>query len=194
VVALVIGHDPKESGAQGEFTATDGTRVKVSEYPYNVVVSGKVRQRLSAEKGIHIHDVRRHLCGGYHGMVRHVNGIDPAFAVELHFNAADDPKANGTETLFWHASERSRELATIFQAAVITRWQLRDRGLKPINLGERGAPFLRGTRCPAIICEPFFGSNAKEMQHAMDRVDQLAAAYADAIVTAAEHFRTGRKA
>ena len=37
--------------------------------------------------------------------------------------------------------------------------ELTSRGIKPRKSGTRGSGFLRGTHCPAVICEPFFGTN-----------------------------------
>lgn len=193
-MALVVGHEPKAQGAAGRVTGTDGKEMTVSEYPYNVLVSAKVRALLAGERGLVVHDVRRHICGGYSGMIGFVNGLKVDFALELHFNAAENPQANGCEMLFWHTSERSRAFAGVMQAAVRGRWLLADRGIKPIITGGRGAPFLSRTKMPAVIAEPFFGSNRKEMQDAMDRVDTLAAGYADGLRTIAEMIRHGRKA
>lgn len=80
-------------------------------------------------------------------------------AIELHFNSADE-KAQGHEWLHWITSKRGNGLAWHFRKAFRDTFpEIVDRGLKPKHEGDRGAEFLRLTRCPAIICEPFFGSN-----------------------------------
>jgi N-acetylmuramoyl-L-alanine amidase len=192
-IALVIGHDPKEHGAVGTCRASDGKEIKVSEYAYNVVVGSKVRALLAADQDLRVHDVRRHLRGGYMGMVKFVNGLKVDFALELHFNAAENPQAHGCEMLFWHRSEKSRAFAGVLQEAVTGAMQAHDRGIKPIIQGGRGAPFLNRTAMPAVIAEPFFGSNFSEMQKAMDNVDRLAAAYAAGLKQIAAMIREGRK-
>lgn len=80
-------------------------------------------------------------------------------AVELHFNDAGET-AKGHEWLYWITSSKSLALATCFRKAFRDAFpEIVDRGLKPKNTGDRGAEFLRLTHCPAIICEPFFGSS-----------------------------------
>jgi N-acetylmuramoyl-L-alanine amidase len=127
-------------------------------------------------------------------MIKFVNGLKVDFALELHFNAAENPQAHGCEMLFWHRSEKSRLFASALQGAVVTALQTRDRGIKPIVQGGRGAPFLNRTTMPAVIAEPFFGSNFMEMQNAMDNVDRLAAAYAAGLKQIAAMIRKGRNA
>jgi N-acetylmuramoyl-L-alanine amidase len=36
---------------------------------------------------------------------------------------------------------------------------IKSRGLKPLTVGSRGSEFVRLTHCPAILTEPFFGTN-----------------------------------
>jgi len=42
--------------------------------------------------------------------------------------------------------------------------------------------FLRGTHCPAVICEPFFGSNPGDWQTAKDKKTNIARAIAEGIL------------
>jgi N-acetylmuramoyl-L-alanine amidase len=46
---------------------------------------------------------------------------------------------------------------------------------------ERGTPLLRDVSCPAVIVEPFFGSNATDWRVVNERADELAVAQAQAI-------------
>jgi N-acetylmuramoyl-L-alanine amidase len=87
-------------------------------------------------------------------------------AVELHFNSSDDPRSHGHEWLHWHSSLSGRRLAQAVQQQMTAHFpELRSRGLVAIRSEkERGGGFLRKTHCPALIAEPFFGSNALEWE------------------------------
>jgi N-acetylmuramoyl-L-alanine amidase len=54
--------------------------------------------------------------------------------------------------------------------------------LVPIKTtSQRGGQFLRGTHCPAVICEPFFGSNQAEWTYFAGHQQELAQVIADGI-------------
>jgi N-acetylmuramoyl-L-alanine amidase len=102
-------------------------------------------------------------------------------AIELHFNAASS-SAKGYEYLYWHTSTEGQKLANAFIAAQkALNTPSPSRGAKPADGGDRGSGFLSKTPCPAIICEPFFGSNSAEWGYWNGRPDVLANVYADAI-------------
>jgi N-acetylmuramoyl-L-alanine amidase len=78
--------------------------------------------------------------------------------ISLHFNAASDLYAHGTETLYHPESERGKRLAECIQKNLVATLGLRDRGIKPRpNLYE-----LRKTTMPAVIVETAFISNPGE--------------------------------
>jgi hypothetical protein len=77
---------------------------------------------------------------------------------ELHFNAFS-ATSTGTETLF--ATETGREVAAKVQAAMVSALGLRDRGLVHRSTG-RGADSLLSGKAPAVLVEPYFGSNPKD--------------------------------
>jgi N-acetylmuramoyl-L-alanine amidase len=78
--------------------------------------------------------------------------------VSLHFNAAKDIYAHGTETLYHPASEKGKALAGCIQKNLVTSLKLTNRGIKPRpNLYE-----LRATSMPAVIVETAFISNPGE--------------------------------
>lgn len=102
-------------------------------------------------------------------------------AVEFHFNSAG-PFATGHEWLHWHSSVRGQALAQSFNKAFKAAFpKARARGVKPISEDDRGGGFLRRTHCPAVILEPFFGSNKEETDHYTRRSTKLAQAYAEAL-------------
>jgi N-acetylmuramoyl-L-alanine amidase len=78
--------------------------------------------------------------------------------VSLHFNAANDLYAHGTETLYHPASEKGKRLAECIQKNLVASLGLTNRGIKPRpNLYE-----LRATSMPAVIVETAFISNPGE--------------------------------
>ena len=60
--------------------------------------------------------------------------------------------------------------------------QIKARGIKPKTAPARGAEFLKGTHCPAVIMEPFFGSNASDWKTATERRAAIARAITSGIL------------
>lgn len=102
-------------------------------------------------------------------------------AIELHFNAAA-PAANGHEWLFWRHSDESRLLAYAINTAFVRQVpSIKQRGIKPLYEKSRGASFCRLTPCPAVIAEPFFGTNPGDWRVATERKEDIAKSIADGI-------------
>ena len=120
----------------------------------------------------------------------HLEGLGVEAAVELHFNSADNAGAQGHEWLYWNGSARSTALALSLEKSYAVSFpEARRRGVVPITFGGRGAAFLRGTHCPAVICEPFFGSNLAEWKNAVKYEPELVAAIAKGIATWAKSMK-----
>lgn len=82
------------------------------------------------------------------------NAVD--LAIEIHFNSAVDPNANGTECLYH--SLHNRELAARISGKVSAALGTRDRGaVRRLTLG-----WLKATTPPAVIVEVLFLSNDSE--------------------------------
>lgn len=79
------------------------------------------------------------------------------YFISIHCNSAQDPSANGTETLYYISSEISEELANDVQTQLILQTNQRDRGIKPRNLAV-----LRLSNMPAVLAEIAFISNPNE--------------------------------
>jgi hypothetical protein len=86
-------------------------------------------------------------------------------SAELHFNAATTPSISGTET--WYATDAGRAVAARVNAALVGVLGLPNRSIK--RTGKGMAPGIDGTRgyeslicgrCPAVLVETYFGSNA----------------------------------
>jgi N-acetylmuramoyl-L-alanine amidase len=104
--------------------------------------------------------------------------------ISLHFNAAADLYAHGTETLYHPSSACGQKLAGLIQKHLVSTLGLRDRGIKPRpNLYE-----LRATSMPAVIVETAFISNPGEEKLIADPawLDKAATAIAEGIREYAE--------
>ena len=173
-VAIVVGHHPAAKGA----ALTVGER-QIAEYdfwrPFAAVlgrclywsdIRGQVVYRPNKRPDTEL--------------MQRVNDTGARCAIELHFNAFSDPRAQGSEMLYWHTSDKGRLLASLLQQYTVRTLRVHDRGLKPVQRG-RGAAFLRGTRMPAVICEPAFGTNPGDAWKLLTRQMHLVEAYAAAI-------------
>ena len=173
-VAIVVGHHPAAKGA----ALTIGER-QIQEYDFWEPFAYGLRRCL------YWSDIRGHIVYRPNPkpddeLMGIVNDTGAKLAIELHFNGFSDPRAQGSEMLYWHASDKGRLLADLLQQYTVRTLRVHDRGLKPVQRG-RGAAFLRGTRMPAVICEPAFGTNYGDAWKLLTRQMQLVEAYAWAI-------------
>lgn len=172
-VALCIGHSPRDGGAEILGTNT-------SEYMYWERHAPIIRDMLAA-RGINAHICNRAEAGGTTPSyaAKACNETLADLAVELHFNAADDPAANGAECLHWYNSPKGEQAAACIQRRLVDYLAVRDRGLLKVcpdkatrdrltKAGHRAAcdratEFFRRTTMPAVIVEPCLaGSNTEE--------------------------------
>lgn len=180
LVAICIGHSRKINGR------TEGGAVsvgRVSEHTFNFDLGLRVHQRL-AMMGITACVVDSYEGGSYGAaqiwLARYLKERGATLAVELHFNAADSPSATGHEWLYWHSSGNGKRLAETMMRG-FSGLPLKSRGVKSITTADRGADFVSKTHCPAIIAEPFFGSNPSDWRVAVRDKNKIAIAMADAI-------------
>jgi N-acetylmuramoyl-L-alanine amidase len=177
-IAICVGHS--RSGDNGAVTV-DG----VTEWEFNHPLALEL-ERLLQKAG---HDAL--VFSKYEGssystamswIAQEVRKFGADLALELHFNSGP-PTANGYEFLYWHRSARSGRLASCMHFAFKKAFpNHRSRGLKPLNNTNRGAAFVQRTHCPAILTEPFFGSNEEESEFFDTRKDAIAKAYVDGIL------------
>lgn len=159
MIAICVGHS--RMGDMGALSVTG-----VSEWHFNADLAKRVKRRLQelGHDAMVISKIPRPTYGGAMEWLREQLAIAGAVcAVELHFNSSDDPSAHGHEWLHWHASGRGRSLAKALQNRMLDKVPgTKSRGLVPVEPAGRGAGFLRLTPCPAVVAEPYFGSNRKE--------------------------------
>lgn len=101
----------------------------------------------------------------------------------FHLNSAD-PKATGTEMLYYEKSSNSKKLATLLQTNVVEALGLRSRGLQACNLQSRGGSLMVRTSTPCVILEPAFLSNENDYK----TIDAKKDLYADAIVKSIKEY------
>lgn len=184
-VAICIGHSRLRGDGQpeGGALAVDGT----SEWAYNFALGNLVSISLAGQR-IRAVVISDYGPGGYGTAMRNLRnrllgmpGLK--VAVELHFNSGT-PTANGHEWLYWRESRAGHALATALDRAMRRDVPgLKARGAKPRDGEDRGAGFLRETPCPAVICEPFFGSHPHDWATARDNISGIATSIADGIAS-----------
>lgn len=171
-IALVPGHGPSiDRGAVN----SDGT----TELDWNRDLANRIVNAIAGRVPVVvIHRQTEKL-----SPIPQINASGASLAVELHLNAFNG-QATGTEMIHWPTSGKGIRLAQALQTAAVGVLKLKDRGIKPPQLG-RGAAFLRKTTMPAVIVESFFIDNDNDLAVGNAKKDELARAYADVLVTLA---------
>lgn len=172
-VLLVTGHSRRSPGA-ANFGSPD-PRDDIYEYQFNLPLVGKVMGHL-LESGVKVS------MDGYTPMndVARWNGASDIL-VEFHANAFNG-HATGTEVLYAAVSERGRVAANIMVDHIVGVLGLTRRGARPTKATDRGGYLLWGVRQLALIPEPFFIDNDRDLKVAQEKKDELAKAYADSIL------------
>jgi len=175
-IAIVVGHNSK---AQGAVRVTDGR----TEFDWN----GAFADLIQAHDPENVRIFRREKGGGYSAEIDRVYAAVDAWgagcSVELHFNGSVNPKANGGVTLS-SGSKGSLKLAALVREGAAAVIGNTDRGVRVLGRKDRGGRSLHQGKCPAILTEPYFGSNARECLIADQHQDELA----EAIYRAARKF------
>jgi N-acetylmuramoyl-L-alanine amidase len=174
VIAVCVGHSRTwDRGAE----SIDGTTERV----YNADLAGRMVDRL-ASAGVEARVIK-----AYPAAMRWLAGelrrLEATCAVELHFNWSHVGAATGHEWLYWGGSEPSRLMARCLNAAMKDAypWHLA-RGVKAAGAKDNGAGFLRSMPCPAVIAEPFFGSNRGDWETVAADADTLARELATGLI------------
>jgi len=169
-VALIVGHKESSPGASNE-------SMGINEYSFNSELAHDISDALG-ELDIACRIVYRN---NYHDLPFEINDdVDPDMIVSLHCNAFDT-RATGTEVLYYHNSQKSKQMAEVLQKHLVDALKLRDRGVKPKHTEDRGGYLLRYTEAPCVICEPFFIDNDVDCKVAHDHHDALVKAYVEGI-------------
>ena len=177
-IAIVVGHNKQ---AQGAVRVTDGR----TEFDWN----GELASLIAS----HSTDVRiffRLKGGGYSREIDEVYAqVDDWKAdcsIELHFNGSANANAKGCLTLT-SGTTGSRKLAGSVHKRMLAVMGGEDDGIRARGRHERGGRSLWQGKAPAILVEPYFGSNAAECLIADMHMDELA----EAIYRGAREFCHG---
>lgn len=167
-IAIVVGHNIRAQGAQ---RITDGK----SEYFWNSRLADLIQTH--DQDGVRI--FHRTPVGGYSAEIDRVYAQIDAWgadcSVELHFNGASDPRAKGCLTLS-SGTNGSMALAQEVHRRMLAVMGTEDDGIEVRSRTDRGGRSLWQGRAPAIMAEPYFGSNAAECKIADQHLDELAEA------------------
>ena len=168
-IAVVIGHNEI---AQGATRVTDGR----TEYDWNSELASLIWEH----DPLNVKVFRRVRGGGYSQEIdrvyKEVDDWGADVSIELHFNASGNPNVSGGETLS-SGTSGSLKLAKLIRSYASEALGLKDRGVKIRRRHERGGRSLWQGKAPAVITEPYFGSNTKDCLRADKHMDELAEAY-----------------
>jgi len=183
LVAICVGHSRIANGR------TEGGAISISgecEWSYNRQLAEMIADELG-HRAIDTVEVTRYEGEGYGAAQRwlaaRLEAYGATLAIELHFNSSDNPESNGHEWLYWNTSRKGKLLADNLNSEMCLGVnEIRTRGIIPKFKGDRGAEFLRGVRCPSVICEVGFGSSAKDWKVMTEKKDAIARAIAHGIL------------
>lgn len=182
MVAICVGHSRKINGnVEGGAVSVDGTK----EWDYNRELANMIHHHLR-NAGIMCFVEQQYEGTGYTDSMRwlasYLDSRDTKLAIELHFNASSGG-ARGHEWLHWGSSIRSQTVAESIHQEFTKAFPLqKNRGVKAKSASDRGAEFLRLTKCPAVICEPFFGDNTEDWSFAIEHKRDIARAIARGVI------------
>lgn len=149
-IVLDVGHSENDKGAYSRFLG-------VSEFDYNNDVANIIVKKWDDKRATLLKNIRR----DYMSLPDDLNVLDPYLIVSLHCNSFRDESANGTECLYFHKSSMGVKIANEFVSS-FSKIGFRNRGPKPVKLGDRGHYQLRHTKATNVIVEPGFFSNEKD--------------------------------
>ena len=166
MILISAGHNPSAKGAcNGDICEWDiainwieiiSKHLTIADVPNRIVPTGKLSDKVSF-----------------------INSKKPDIAIELHFNS--NINAAGSETLYYPGSKKGKELASTIQGEFVNNCIfMPDRGIKEgwykmdrpgivdysgdVDGDETIDYFLRKTSCTAVIVEPQFIYNLKNIE------------------------------
>lgn len=156
MIAFVVGHHENGKGAKS-------SHLGVSEWDFYK----EVAYLLTSDVDIYFHNpLNRSYTSRIKETANKLNKRNYKLVIEAHFNAAT-PAANGVETLYYFESKIGKQYAQLF-STVVNQWtgiKMRNRGLKALtNKNDRGFASVFYPKAPAILIEPFFGSNKTDCE------------------------------
>ena len=186
-IAIVVGHSSQDHGARAVAPLVDGIQ---TEWLFNDKVADEIirihsrfYRPMIGPRNLELKKFHRVTGGGYSTEIRRVyrlvNDWGADASMELHFNAAS-PSAKGALMLSSGSTESMR-FATILLKHMVDTMQHGDRGVE-VRKSGRGSLSLTAGRAPAVLTEPFFGTNREEVARVGELgIKGFAGMYYDAI-------------
>lgn len=171
-VGLVVGHSHNSQGAMN-------VTYNISEFEFNNLLVDKVLDYLSSSSIKSTKYLRTH---GLTELVSRINKDKLDLVISFHCNACNT-KVSGTETLYYHSSIKGKQIASELQQSIVSTLHLRDRGLKPVTLKDRGGYLLGKVQPTAVLLEPFFIDNNEDYSLANSNIDNLANSIAKTLLS-----------
>ena len=189
-VLIDVGHGGSKTSASGKKIIDYGavnSKTGMNEFMWN---KDFVENYLISE--LKKADIKNQIVFRDTGITKLVQDLNKAAGkddVILSFHLNSDVKASGTETLYWHTSEKGKKLATLIQKNLVEILGLPDRGIKirrkPLNdsdaLNQRGWTMFRDTKVPFVMLESFFITNDSDLKRGNEKKAELAKAVVSAI-------------
>ena len=149
-VALHLGHRQGRTGAYNKSR-------DISEYSFNTLLMNLVYGKLLS---FNKKDLNMNLYTDFtlEKSIDALNNTQNDLIVSFHSNAYNE-SVSGTEVLYLEGTILSRNYAEIMQGFLIDSLHINDRGIKGLIPLDRGYKFVKETRDPCIIIEPFFIDN-----------------------------------
>jgi len=160
-VAIIIGHRSKSQGAYSECLG-------LTEYQYNKTVAlalsdiADIYERPNTPWTTEAYKISK--------LVKEVNKHDYELVISLHFNHFHIPQANGVEALHYITNKFSKVIAKEYVTMVSDQFKVKPRALIAVrSTKQRGGTLICGLKAPAVLVEPFFGSNDNDALQFKDK-------------------------
>lgn len=113
--------------------------------------------------------------------IQRMRNFNPDVSLDIHFNAFQNPTANGSE--IYISDEKSRELATEILDAVCKVLETKNRGVKMETSSQHSRlGMLHGANGRLMLLEVCFVTNKDDAERYMARRDALAGSLSDILI------------
>lgn len=199
LVGFSIGHNHKDPGAVVQYQGRRVTEFecieKVTHYIEGQFAHRKLSHILYVPKTNHL--TRKELMADagttkeLSATIKFMNQHEVDLAIELHFNAANVAR-KGNEVFHAIGSEKGKQLAEFFSGR-LTEWcgpgtAKDDTKTWVHHLYGKGLGFCRQTKMPAILLEPCFMSNPRDIERLMTNWKILGNIITETILDALQRF------
>lgn len=146
-VVIDAGHGGNDNGTQWGGVRESKLTLKVAYKVAALLKAKKIPVTMTRRSDVYISKTRR---------AEIANRYKDVIFVSIHFNASKVVSARGVET--YYASAQGRRIAVNIQRQVVKATKTRNRGVK----SRIALAVLNKTKCPAVLVECGFLSNAHE--------------------------------